>query len=103
MVASAIPQALLYWPPLDGLLLVWLSLMGLGGTLGAWLMVEACRRAEASALAPYVYTRLVFAAALGTWLFGDVIAASTVAGALLIVGGNLLLFLYVARTVTRPP
>ena len=48
--------------------------------------MEAYRRAEASALAPYVYTRLVFAAALGTWLFGDVIAGSTVAGALLIVG-----------------
>ena len=98
---SAIPQALLDWPPLDGSLLVWLSLMGVGGTLGAWLMVEAYRRAEASALAPYVYTRLVFAAVLGTWLFGDVIAASTVAGALLIVGSNLALFWYVARTVTR--
>ena len=98
---SAIPQAMLDWPPLDGTLLVWLSLMGLCGTLGAWWMVEAYRRAEASALAPYVYTRLVFAAALGTWIFGDVIATSTVSGALLIVGSNLALFWYVGRTRTR--
>ena len=99
---SAIPQSLLDWPALDRELALWLSLMGLSGTLGAWLMVEAYRRAEASALAPYTYTRLVFAAALGTWLFGDVIATSTVTGALLIVGSNLALFWYVART-TRPP
>lgn len=99
---SAIPQSLLDWPALDHELALWLSLMGLSGTLGAWLMVEAYRRAEASALAPYTYTRLVFAAALGTWLFGDVIATSTVTGALLIVGSNLALFWYVART-TRPP
>ena len=99
---SAIPQSLLDWPALDRELALWLSLMGLSGTLGAWLRVEAYRRAEASALAPYTYTRLVFAAALGTWLFGDVIATSTVTGALLIVGSNLALFWYVART-TRPP
>lgn len=99
---SAIPQSLLDWPPLDPELLMWLGLMGLSGTLGAWLMVEAYRRAEPSALAPYAYTRLVFAAVLGTWLFGDVIAGSTVAGAMLIVGSNLALFWHVARRASRP-
>ena len=62
-----------------------------------------CSRAEPSALAPYAYTRLVFAAVLGTWLFGDVIAGSTVAGALLIVGSNLALFWYVAWTTRAVP
>jgi drug/metabolite transporter (DMT)-like permease len=99
---SAIPQSLLDWPPLDPELLMWLALMGLSGTLGAWLMVEAYRLAEPSALAPYAYTRLVFAAVLGTWLFGDVIAGSTVAGAMLIVGSNLALFWHVARRASRP-
>ncbi len=95
---SAMPQALFDWPALDGLLVTWLCLTGLSGTLGAWLMVEAYRRAEASALAPYAYSRLVFAAVLGTVLFGDVIAPGTVAGAALIVGSNLVLFWHVART-----
>ena len=68
-----------------------LCLLGLCGTLGAWFMVEAYRHAEAAALAPYSYSRLVFAAVLGSWLFGFVIAPSTVAGAALIVGSNLAL------------
>jgi drug/metabolite transporter (DMT)-like permease len=94
---SAIPQAVFDWPPVDARVFGLLLAMGLMGTLGAWLMVEAYRRSEASALAPYAYTRLVFAAVLGTWLFGDVVAASTIAGALLIVGSNLVLLWWVAR------
>ena len=39
----------------------------------------------------------MFAAVLGTWLFGDVIAGTTVTGALLIVGSNLALFWWVAH------
>ena len=57
--------------------------------------------AQATALAPYTYTRLVFAAALGPGLFGDVIAAATVAGALMIVGSNLVLYWHVARASRR--
>ena len=75
MFVSAIPQCLLDWPPLDTCGWIYLTLMALTGTLGAWLMVEAYRRAQPSALAPLHYARLVFAAVLGTWLFGDAIAA----------------------------
>jgi len=95
---SAIPQCFFCWKPLEyrstSLLLLW---MALSGTIGAWLMVEAYRHAEASALAPYTYVRLVFAAALGVWLFADTIAVTTVIGALLIVASNVAMALYVAR------
>lgn len=86
---SAIPQCLLDWRPLDARLWAWLWLMGLSGTLGAWLMVEAYRRAEASALAPFTYARLVFAAAAGYLLFGEQVAVTTLIGALLIAGSSL--------------
>ena len=85
------------WTPLHAQGFTLLTLMALAGTLAAWLMVEAYRRAEASALAPYGYARLIFAAALGYWLFADSIAPTTVAGALLIVASNLGLVLFVAR------
>lgn len=61
-------------------------------------MVEAYRRAEASALAPYSYARLIFAAVLGYKLFADRIASTTIVGVLLIVGSNLALLLVVARS-----
>lgn len=94
---SAIPQCFLDWQPLEFRSTALLLTMALAGTLGAWLMVEAYRHAEASSLAPYTYVRLVFAAALGAWLFADTIAPSTVAGALLIVASNVAMALYVAR------
>ena len=98
---TAIPQCLFAWTPLHVRSLALLLLMALAGTLSAWLMVEAYCRAEASALAPYGYSRLVFAAALGYWFFADPIAASTVSGALLIVASNLALLLFVAHQRKR--
>ena len=95
---SSIPQCAVDWTPLDPRSAVLLLLMAVAGTLSTWLMVAAYRRAEASALAPYGYARLIFAAALGSWLFTDPIAASTVAGAALIVASNLGLLLFVAHT-----
>ena len=98
---TAIPQCLFDWTPLHLRSLALLLLLALAGTLSAWLMVEAYCRAEASALAPYGYSRLVFAAALGYWFFADPIAASTVSGALLIVASNLALLLFVAHQRKR--
>ena len=98
---TAIPQCLFDWTPLHVRSLALLLLLALAGTLSAWLMVEAYCRAEASALAPYGYSRLVFAAALGYWFFADPIAASTVSGALLIVASNLALLLFVAHQRKR--
>ena len=86
---SAIPQCLLRWTPLSAADTAWLMLTALAGTAAAWMMVEAYRRAEASALAPYSYSRFVFAALLGWLLFGDGLVASTLSGAALIVGANL--------------
>lgn len=94
---SAIPQCLLDWPALDAASLGLLMALGFVGTLGAWLMVEAYHHAQPSAVAPFTYVRLVFAAALGFWIFGDVVQPTTVVGALLIVGSNLVMLFVAAR------
>lgn len=94
---SAIPQSLFDWQPVHLHSLMLLALMTLTGTAAGWLMVEAYRQAQASALAPYVYVRLVFAAVLGTWLFADAIAGTTVAGALMIVASNLVMAFVATR------
>jgi formate dehydrogenase len=51
---------------------------------------EAYRRAEASSLAPYPYTRFVFAAVLGYFIFSDPIRPATLVGAVMIALSNVL-------------
>lgn len=94
---SAIPQCVVDWQPLPARAVVLLLAMALTGTLGASLMVEAYRRAAPSALAPYSYVRLVFAAVLGIWLFADTILPTTLVGAVLIVASNLVMVFFSAR------
>ena len=58
------------------------------GVGGFALLVTATRLAEASALAPYRYTRLVFALALAFVVFGERPDALTMLGVALIVGSG---------------
>ncbi|MGJ3264241.1 MAG: DMT family transporter [Salinarimonas sp.] len=80
------PAAFVWEPlPLD---LVWLfCLVGTLGVGGHLLLARAFRSAEAARIAPIDYTALVWAAALGLVLFGEVPGLATLAGAVLIVAG----------------
>lgn len=84
LLAVAIP-ALIWWktPTMEE----WAMLGGLG--LLMWGVqrstIHAHRLAEASALSPIEYTRLLYAAALGYVAFGDVPAWNTLLGAAVIV------------------
>lgn len=98
---SAIPQSLFDWRPLDLRLGLLMGIMALTGTLGAWLMVEAYGRDQASTLAPFTYARLVFAALLGYLLFGEHVANTTLLGAALIVASSLGLWWFTRRSQAR--
>jgi drug/metabolite transporter (DMT)-like permease len=93
VLLSAIPQAATGWQPLSLAHTALLCGVGLFGTMGTWLMVEAYRRADASALAPFPYLRLIFAAIVGVVFFGEPVLPATVAGALLIITSTLYLVL----------
>lgn len=58
------------------------------GTLGYAMMVRATRVGEASAVAPFRYTRLVFTLVLAVAFFGERPDAATLAGAAVIVGAG---------------
>jgi drug/metabolite transporter (DMT)-like permease len=61
------------------------------GTLGLLCLTYAFTRLEASRVAPLEYSGLVWATVLGYLLFGELPTLTTVASAVLIVGGCLLL------------
>jgi drug/metabolite transporter (DMT)-like permease len=58
-------------PTVDARLAVLVLVSAMGSAIGNFLLVLANRRAEASLIAPLVYTQLISATVLGVLVFGD--------------------------------
>jgi drug/metabolite transporter (DMT)-like permease len=83
--------------PMDLAMLAVLCLLGPLALCGQWFNVQGYRLADASFLAPFTYSYVLFSAAIGFMAQGEVPSASTWLGALLIAGGGLLLLQRQAR------
>ncbi len=64
-------------------------LVGVASTAGQWIVVLAFRYADASVLAPFSYTQLLWVSTLGFLIFGEVPDVWTVTGAACIVASGL--------------
>ncbi|MFL6792762.1 MAG: DMT family transporter [Bradyrhizobium sp.] len=64
-------------------------LIGVASTAGQWIVVLAFRYADASVLAPFSYTQLLWVSILGFLTFGEVPDMWTVTGAAFIVASGL--------------
>jgi drug/metabolite transporter (DMT)-like permease len=64
-------------------------LIGLASTAGQWIVVLAFRYADASVLAPFSYSQLLWVGILGFVIFGEVPDIWTITGAAFIVGSGL--------------
>ena len=64
-------------------------LIGVASTAGQWIVVLAFRYADASVLAPFSYTQLVWVSVLGFFVFGEIPDVWTVCGAAVIVASGL--------------
>jgi drug/metabolite transporter (DMT)-like permease len=64
-------------------------LIGVASTAGQWIVVLAFRYADASVLAPFQYTQLLWVSILGFMIFGEVPDTWTVTGAAFIVASGL--------------
>ena len=80
-----LPYALLDWKPIEAALWPMLAVLSLCGTFGQFLMVGAYQMAEASALAPIDYVRLVFAVIAGYAVFSEIPDIWTFTGSAVIV------------------
>lgn len=81
----AMPMALYYWktPDLTGWLIV--LAQGCCSTLGQTCMIRAFRQGEASMLAPFEYTALVWAGLMGYVFWDETPTTQVLAGAALII------------------
>lgn len=95
--AYAVPTFLWWqWPSQEEWFL--LAVIGIVGTLGQYLFTLAFRVAEASALAPLEFTRLLIAIILGFLVFSEIPEMSTMLGAVIVMGSTI----YTVRRNSRP-
>lgn len=85
----SLPPALPVWVwPTPGDLAL-LTAMGALGTVTQWMYMQGMAAGEATVMTPIDYTRLVFAAALGYALFGDIPGAMAMLGAAVVIASTL--------------
>jgi len=83
------PLGLWFWEPMSGTDWAWMGILCVTGVSGHWLLIRVYEVAEASAVQPFAYLQLVFAAAFGVSIFSEEIRINVVVGAGLIVVAGL--------------
>jgi drug/metabolite transporter (DMT)-like permease len=68
-----------------------LILAGLLGGFGQVLLTSSYRHADASVIAPFEYVSIIFALAIGYWVFDEVPTAAMLGGASLVVAAGVLI------------
>ena len=91
VVGAAIltPLGLWFWEPMTRPDWAWMGVLCITGALGHWLLIRTYEVAEASAVQPFAYLQLVFAAALGVSVFSEAIRLNVMLGAAIIVSAGL--------------
>lgn len=89
------------WHPIDGPTAIWLLGITLSAAVALVLLTTSLRTGEVSSVAPFRYTRILFALAIAVVVFGERLDGYTLAGAALIVGSGFYAFLRERRVVLR--
>jgi drug/metabolite transporter (DMT)-like permease len=71
VLAPAVALAAAVWTTPNAEILMWLALIGTLATLGQLAYVRAYAAADAAAVVPFDFSRLIFAALIGASLFGE--------------------------------
>jgi drug/metabolite transporter (DMT)-like permease len=78
-----------HWQPMTAPDWAWMALLCCTAAAAHWLMIRALEVAEASAVQPFNYLMLPFAAALGITVFGDRLEPNVALGAAIVVAAGL--------------
>ena len=88
------PFALVVWQmPASALEWLIVSVTGVAGGLGHYMLAVAHRFAPASTLSPFIYQQILYMSVLGYLVFGDVPRSAVVFGAIVVVASGLYLLL----------
>lgn len=77
-----------FWEPMDGPDSMLMAVLCVTGVLGHWLLIKCYELAEASAVQPFAYLQLVFAATIGITVFNEVLHLNVIVGAALVVAAG---------------
>ena len=78
-----------HWEVMTGIHLIWMGILCCSGVFGHWLLIKTYEVAEASAVQPFAYLQLPFAASLGILAFGETLRINVAVGAAIVVGAGL--------------
>lgn len=85
-----LPLVLSVWKTPETLL-EWfvIAAIGLGGTTGHWLLIQAQQHASAPVLAPFLYTQIIWMSLSGYLVFGEVPDRWTLFGSAIVIASGL--------------
>ena len=89
-----------YWNPMSNNAILLTIIIGLFGTAGHICLIRALSIGEASLLAPFIYTNLLFTTTWGFVLFGNLPDFWTIVGALIIVAAGI--YVWARDRAVRP-
>jgi len=88
--AAMLPVLPFVWTtPSNPVVILVMTVCGVFGTVGHYLLIIAHRMTPPAVLAPFIYTQIVWATLLGYLVFGDEPSRWTVAGAAIVVASGL--------------
>jgi drug/metabolite transporter (DMT)-like permease len=90
-LAASVPVPFVWTPPANSSVIVGMIAIGAFGWIGHWLLIAAHRQAPAPVLAPFIYFQIVWMAAAGFFVFGDLPSGWTLAGAAVVIACGLYL------------
>ncbi|MGH6618591.1 MAG: DMT family transporter [Alphaproteobacteria bacterium] len=84
MTAMSFPPALFVWQWPTATQFAWLTYIAVTGTIGQLMLAQALKEAEATAIMPVDFSRLIWAAVTGYFAFGEVPDVFTWTGGVMI-------------------
>jgi drug/metabolite transporter (DMT)-like permease len=83
------PVGLWHWEPMSLPDWGWMALLCCTAAFAHWLLIRTYEVAEASAVQPFAYLQLVFASAIGIFVFGEALELNVAVGAAVVVCAGL--------------